>query len=117
MIEKRIGGTCCVSLATDTLAAPNGKKRRVECCDIPLKPKPGLTPISCHAVLERSACAPFSKERRMRCINATGLHRKSGQWGTQPSLPVKDGGFPRQLLRRLAYFDGIQGVSLGGKSP
>jgi hypothetical protein len=46
----------------------------------------------------------------MRCINATGPHRKSGQWGTQPSLPVKDGGLPRQLL--LAQFDGIQGVSL-----
>jgi hypothetical protein len=40
-----------------------------------------LTPISCHAVLERSACAPFIKERRMECINATNLHRKSGQMG------------------------------------
>jgi hypothetical protein len=64
-------------------------KKRVEGCGIPLKPhgtpgqaKPGLTPISCHAVLERSACAPFIKERRMECINATSLHRKSGQWGT-----------------------------------
>jgi hypothetical protein len=37
-------------------------------------------------VLERSACAPFIKERRMECINATSLHRKSGQWGTQPWL-------------------------------
>src|SRR5271154_4158021 len=61
-------------------ASPN------ECCGIPLKPKAGLTPISCHAVLERSACAPFIKERRMECINATSLRRKSGQWGTQPSL-------------------------------
>src|ERR1700679_3456423 len=50
---------------------------------IPLKPKYGLTPISCHAALERSACAPFIKERRIKCINATSLHRKSGQWGTQ----------------------------------
>jgi hypothetical protein len=48
---------------------------------IPLKPKHGLTPISCHAVLERSACAPFIKERRMECINATSLRRKSGQMG------------------------------------
>src|ERR1700723_895046 len=48
--------------------------------------KPGLTPISCHAVLERSACAPFIKERRMECINATSLHRKSGPWGTQHLL-------------------------------
>jgi hypothetical protein len=52
----------------------------------------GLTPISCHAVLERSACAPFIKERRMKCINATSLRRKSGQWGTQPSLPVREAG-------------------------
>jgi hypothetical protein len=64
------------------------KACRVLC--IPLKPhgtpgqaKSGLTPISCHAVQERSACASFIKERRMECINATSLHRKSGQWGTQ----------------------------------
>jgi hypothetical protein len=52
---------------------------------IPLKPKYGLTPISCHAVLERSACAPFIKERRMGCSNATSLRRKSGQMG-HPAL-------------------------------
>src|SRR5271154_761812 len=50
---------------------------------IPLKPKDGLTPVSCHAVPERSACAPFIKERRMEYINATSLRRKSGKWGTQ----------------------------------
>src|SRR5271156_5525476 len=70
---------------------------RVECCGIPLKPKPGLTPISCHAVLEKSAYAPFIKERRMKCINATSLRRKSGQWGTQPWLQVKQAGLPSQL--------------------
>jgi hypothetical protein len=70
-------------------------KRSVECCGIPLKPKPGLTPISCHAVLERSAYAPFIKERRMECINATSLRRKSGQRGTQLSLPVKKLQVPR----------------------
>jgi len=48
---------------------------------IPLKPKDGLTPISWHAALERSACAPFIKERRMEGINATSLRRKSGQMG------------------------------------
>jgi hypothetical protein len=41
--------------------------------------------MSCHAVLERSACAPFIKERRMECINATSLRRKSGQMG-HPAL-------------------------------
>src|SRR6202167_3607728 len=54
--------------------------------------KRGLTPISCHAVLERSACAPFIKERRMKCINATSLRRKLGQWGTPRLLPVQEGG-------------------------
>ena len=47
--------------------------------------KRGLTPISCHAVLERSACAPFIKERRMEGINATSLRRKSGHMG-HPNL-------------------------------
>jgi hypothetical protein len=61
----------------------SGRSRAV----IPLKPK-GLTPISCHAVLERSACAPFIKERHMERINATRLRRKSGQWGTRHWLPV-----------------------------
>jgi hypothetical protein len=66
------------------------KKQQVECCGIPLMPRPGLTPISCHAVLERSACAPFIKERRMEYINDTSLRRKSGQWGTQHLLPMKE---------------------------
>jgi hypothetical protein len=59
-----------------------------ESSGIPLKPhgtpgqaKDSLTPISCHAVLERSTCAPFIKERRKGCINATNLRRKSGQIG------------------------------------
>src|SRR5580698_1446304 len=57
------------------------KKLAVQRSGIPLKPKYGLTPISCHAVLERSTCAPFIKERRMECINATSLRGKSGQVG------------------------------------
>ena len=31
----------------------------------------------------------------MECINATNLHRKSGKWGTQPLLPVKQRGMDR----------------------
>src|SRR5271168_1816738 len=76
------GGRSRMSLGcapTARRGRPNDKKRLVECCGIPLKPKYGLTPISCHAVLERSACAPFIKERRTKCINATSLRRKSGQ--------------------------------------
>ena len=63
----------------------------------PTQAKTGLDPDSCHAVLERSACAPFTKERRMEGINDTSLHRKSGQWGTQHSLPMK--GANLRLLR------------------
>jgi len=64
---------------------------------IPLKPTEGLTPISCHAVLERSACAPFIKERRMGCINATSLRRKSGQMGH----PAFVAGVAKTMLRPL----------------
>ena len=40
------------------------------------------TRISCHAALDKTACAPFLKERRMMFANATNIHRKSGgaQW-------------------------------------
>jgi hypothetical protein len=36
-----------------------------------------------YAALERTACAPFSKERRMKFREPTKLHRKSGIWGTR----------------------------------
>jgi DNA-binding CsgD family transcriptional regulator len=35
--------------------------------------------ISCHAALDRAACAPFREERRMKTANATNLDRKSGE--------------------------------------
>jgi hypothetical protein len=41
------------------------------------------TPNFLHAALDRSACAPFFKERRVKFSEATELHRKSGVWGTQ----------------------------------
>jgi hypothetical protein len=41
--------------------------------------KSRATRISCHAVLDRTACAPFREERRMHCINATKSNRKSGE--------------------------------------
>src|ERR1700729_262552 len=40
--------------------------------------QPG-TRISCHAALDEAACAPFSKERRMKFAKATKFHRKSGE--------------------------------------
>src|ERR1700733_9321214 len=49
-------------------------------------PNPNLRQHREKCGLERSACAPFIKERRMESINAANLHRKSGQWGIQPLL-------------------------------
>jgi hypothetical protein len=39
---------------------------------------PERTRISCHAALETTACAAFSKERRMKFANTTNTNRKSG---------------------------------------
>ena len=43
-----------------------------------LSSRPERTRISCHAALDKAACAPFFKERRMVSANATKFHRKSG---------------------------------------
>ena len=59
------------------------KKARTGDGGFPLKPKEGLTRISCMRHQTTSACAAFVKESRMRVINANKLHRKSGAWGTQ----------------------------------
>jgi hypothetical protein len=40
--------------------------------------RPERTRISCHAALDMTTCAPFRKEGRMKCTNATKFHRKSG---------------------------------------
>ena len=36
-----------------------------------------------YAALERTACAPFFKQGRMKFREPTKLHRKSGVWGTR----------------------------------
>ena len=48
----------------------------------PLSSRPKRTRISCHAAPDKTACAPFFKERRMMFANATNFYRKSGaaQW-------------------------------------
>jgi hypothetical protein len=48
----------------------------------PLSSRPKRTRISCHAAPDTNACAPFRKEGRMKCNNATKFLRKSGgaQW-------------------------------------
>jgi hypothetical protein len=34
--------------------------------------------MSCHTALDKATCAPFRKEVRMKYINATKFHGKSG---------------------------------------
>jgi hypothetical protein len=43
-----------------------------------LSSRPERTRISCHAALDKAACAPFFKERRMMFASATNFYRKSG---------------------------------------
>ena len=40
--------------------------------------RPERTRISCHTALDKATRAPFRKEGRMKCNNATKFHRKSG---------------------------------------
>jgi hypothetical protein len=51
----------------------------------PTKPyrKSGATPDSCHAALDKTACAPFCKERRMQFTGPSKLNRNPGGWGTR----------------------------------
>ncbi len=55
---------------------------------IPLKPKDGLTRISCTRHQARATYAAFLEESRMKSINGNTLHRKSGGMGTRHLLPV-----------------------------
>jgi hypothetical protein len=43
-----------------------------------LSSRPERTRISCHAALDKAACAPFRKEGRRKRTNATKVNRKSG---------------------------------------
>ena len=43
-----------------------------------LSSRPERTRISCHAALDKAACAPFRKEGRMKYVNAIKVNRKSG---------------------------------------
>jgi hypothetical protein len=47
-----------------------------------------------HAAPNKTACAPFFKERLIKFIEATEPHRKSGMWGTRGLWRV--GGFENQ---------------------
>jgi hypothetical protein len=50
----------------------------LEALPSPLSSRPERTRISCLAPLDKTACAPFFKERRMLFASATNFYRKSG---------------------------------------
>jgi len=58
---------------------------------IPLKPKCGLTRISCTQHSTTTACAAFNEESRMKFINANKLHRKYGGMGHPASVRPTEG--------------------------
>jgi hypothetical protein len=60
---------------------------------------------------EVPVCA-FHKERRMQCIYATSLHRKSGPWGTQPWLSLKQAGLPSQFAYPCRLLDDFTRTSI-----
>jgi len=60
------------------------KRLEGETCGIPhLAKNERDAPNFLFAALDRTACAPFLKERRMKFREHTKLHRKSGMWGTR----------------------------------
>jgi hypothetical protein len=50
---------------------------------IPLKPKNGLTRISCTRYQVTAACAAFIEESRIKFITPTDFTGNPGEWGTQ----------------------------------
>jgi hypothetical protein len=55
-----------------------------EACGIPhLAKNERDAPNFLYAALDRTACAPFFEERRMKFREPMKLHRKSGMWGTR----------------------------------
>jgi hypothetical protein len=60
-----------------------GSKVRVKSCGAPhLAKNERDAPNFLYAALDKTACAPFFKERRMRFRGTAKLLRKSGMWGT-----------------------------------
>jgi hypothetical protein len=66
------------------------EKWRVQSSGIPhLAKNERDTPNFLHALLDTAECAPFFKERRMKFVEPSTLHRKSGIWGTPRSVEGK----------------------------
>ena len=64
-----------------------------------MSPNPGFPSL---VALDRPACAPFLKERRMVLANATNFYTKSGKGEAKPS---------RQIVSNLRSHKGGSSVS------
>ena len=73
----------------------------MEASPSPLSSRPERTRISCHAVPDKTAYAPFFKERRMMLANATNFYRKSGAAQWRDLLFSLDSPRRRQTLARF----------------
>jgi hypothetical protein len=79
-------------------------RRTVEICGAPhLAKNERDTPNFLHVALDKTACAPFFKERRMKSAEPMNLHRKSGIWGTQGLWSGQRAAMASQKLRCNAY--------------
>src|ERR1700732_3305953 len=69
-------------LISAAVSVPTHQKRWVGCAHL-IRPMYALanTPNFLHAALDKSPCAPFFKERRMRFLEPIGLNRKFGAMG------------------------------------
>jgi hypothetical protein len=80
-VEKiKMGGNVLKSGCRRISDLPISQQQRcMEAQTLTLSSRPERTRISCHAALDRAACAAFRKESRMKIADATNLDRKSGE--------------------------------------
>jgi hypothetical protein len=58
-----------------------------------------------HAALDTTTCAPFFKERRIRCAEPSKVYRKSGVWGTLRFV------FGTEFAVESAFPGGVRGTA------
>src|SRR5271156_3753660 len=70
-----------------------------------------ITRISCHTALDKATYAPFRKEGRMKCNNATKFYRKSGaayvgrrRRGEAPPMPLKSFVYQLKAFEKKIHF-------------
>jgi hypothetical protein len=78
------GFTSGLANMADPYGSVDPRRLAGEVCGIPhLAKNERDAPNFLYAALDRTARAPFIKERRIKFREPTKLHRKSGMWGTR----------------------------------